>query len=236
MVSNQNNSTLPLGFSDSSNPLRLYRLNPYIRHFQHLLRRSETHWSREEGEFRVWLVSMASFTVPCPKCVSPLHLGLNSQNPQRHNQILPFQNGSSLKPAQSLRSSIADPALAGFQVCDCVYFWVLYMNLAMNLEHIVDLFRFWLMLSHYWIILCYVVDSLSAYRNRISNMTKKLRVASKSSFQCFPPFFRKIGKDTILILGFWVFRCREAKLFPFLAYRFIILLSMLTLVILLLSA
>ncbi|XP_054777887.1 biotin carboxyl carrier protein of acetyl-CoA carboxylase, chloroplastic-like [Prosopis cineraria] len=50
---------------------------------------------------------MASFTVPCPKCVSPLHLGFGWQNPQRGKQILSFQNGLSLKPCQS------DPALFG---------------------------------------------------------------------------------------------------------------------------
>ncbi|XP_028804310.1 biotin carboxyl carrier protein of acetyl-CoA carboxylase 2, chloroplastic [Neltuma alba] len=49
---------------------------------------------------------MASFTVPCPKCVSPLRLGLNSQNLQRPRQ-------SSLKPCQSLPASFSDPALFG---------------------------------------------------------------------------------------------------------------------------
>ncbi|KAI9082886.1 hypothetical protein K1719_035216 [Acacia pycnantha] len=56
---------------------------------------------------------MASFTVPCPKCVSPLHLGLGSQNLQRRRQIMSLQNGLSLKPCQSLPASFADPALFG---------------------------------------------------------------------------------------------------------------------------
>ncbi|KAK4280006.1 hypothetical protein QN277_011691 [Acacia crassicarpa] len=56
---------------------------------------------------------MASFSVPCPKCVSPLHLGLCSQNLQRRRQILSLQNGSSLKPCQSLPASFADSALFG---------------------------------------------------------------------------------------------------------------------------
>ncbi|KAI4352488.1 hypothetical protein L6164_006737 [Bauhinia variegata] len=55
---------------------------------------------------------MASFTVPCPKCLSPAHLGLSSQNSRGQTQKMSFQGGFSLK---SFGSSVVEPASSGVQ-------------------------------------------------------------------------------------------------------------------------
>ncbi|KAK4271933.1 hypothetical protein QN277_020551 [Acacia crassicarpa] len=58
---------------------------------------------------------MASFSVPCPKCPSPVPPSFHSPNFQRHSRKIPFHNGLSLTPAQSSGSSRAALASSAFQ-------------------------------------------------------------------------------------------------------------------------
>ncbi|KAL2329895.1 hypothetical protein Fmac_017476 [Flemingia macrophylla] len=52
---------------------------------------------------RGWF-QMASFTVPCPKCVPLAHLGLNSQTPQRNSPMVSYGTGLGLKKSLSFGS------------------------------------------------------------------------------------------------------------------------------------
>ncbi|KAL1364748.1 hypothetical protein AAHE18_03G239100 [Arachis hypogaea] len=54
---------------------------------------------------------MTSFTIPCPKCLSFSHLGLNSQTTQRNMHVA----GLGLKKSQSFGSLVCDSNSIGVQ-------------------------------------------------------------------------------------------------------------------------
>lgn len=138
-----------------------FPLPHYSLHQQHSLRShrlkntlifSSTHFAisnnfflEEKSVFDLWgWFQMASFTVPCPKCVSFAHLGLNSQTQQQNMHTVSFQSGFGLKKSHSFGTLIRDPASSGSQVRDCIK-WESGFEI-FDSEYHVNLFRFWIVI------------------------------------------------------------------------------------------
>ncbi|KAJ1421473.1 biotin carboxyl carrier protein of acetyl-CoA carboxylase, chloroplastic-like [Sesbania bispinosa] len=58
---------------------------------------------------------MASFTVPCPKCPSFAHLGLNTRTLPQNMQMVAYKSGLGLKKSHSFGSLSCDSASNGIQ-------------------------------------------------------------------------------------------------------------------------
>ncbi|KAK7340613.1 hypothetical protein VNO77_21321 [Canavalia gladiata] len=71
---------------------------------------------QEKSVFDSWgCFQMASFTVPCPKCPSFAHLGLNSQTPERNMPMVSYRSGLGLKKSLLFGSLSCDSASNGIQ-------------------------------------------------------------------------------------------------------------------------